>query len=522
MAGLKGALQLRQVQSQSLTMTPQLQQAIRLLQLSAMELRQEISLNLEQNPLLEINEDALSSGMESLDAMMEETRSEEEIFDPFDNDSSINNNADISLSNVVEVSEDGSHAHDILSNINEEGRLSENVRIRELSADAPSRKKSSSSFSADDFSLYEGETSVTLQDHLMWQLELSPLSGADRAVAETIIDGIDESGYLTESVEDIQAAVTNAGFDVQEEDILAVLKIVQHYDPLGVGSRSVQECLLIQLNELPCDTEYLKEAKKVVKDYMRELSNRDFRGLCQKLSVKEQVLKKILDLITSLKPRPGHGVIKEKSDFVIPDVLVFKRDDGTWGVELNPNAVPSIRLNEHYRSMVNSARTEQERQFFKSHLQDANWFLTSLNKRNETLLKVAQCIVDHQQDFLNEGETAMHPLILNDIAVEVSLHESTISRVTTEKYLHTPRGTFELRFFFSSHVSTDDGGTASATAIRARIKELVSQENPRKPLSDNAIADKLQEQGIMVARRTIAKYRESLGIGSSSQRKRLV
>ena len=520
MAGLKNALQLRQTQSQTLTMTPQLQQAIRLLQLSSIELRQEIALNLEQNPLLEINEDLINPNVESLDALIENERKESEVFDPFDNDSSINNTADISLSNEIELSEDGNHAHDSLSNLDDNGSIQELAHIKTPTSSTSVKK--SMSFADDDFSVYEGETSETLQDHLMWQLDLSPLTGLDRAIAESIIDGIDDSGYLTESLDDIKEAVQKAGFEVSPEDIQAVLKIVQNYDPLGVASRSVQECLLIQLNALPKNTEYLELAKKMVKDYIDLLSNRDFRQLCQKLGVKEPILKEIMDLVTSLNPRPGQGVIKEKSDFVIPDVLAFKRKDGSWAVELNPNTIPPIRLNEQYKSLVNFAKTEQERQFFKSHLQEANWFLTSLNKRNETLLKVAQCIVDHQQDFLNEGETAMHPLILNDVASEVEMHESTISRVTTEKYLHTPRGTYELRYFFSSHVNTDDGGTASATAIRAKIKELVAGENPRKPLSDNAIADLLQEQGIMVARRTIAKYRKSLGITSSSQRKRLV
>lgn len=528
MAGLKSALVLRQTQSQTLTMTPQLQQAIRLLQLSTLELRQEIAQTLEQNPLLEINENIVNPNIESLDEIIDAERQQSEVFDPFDNDNCGDNTADISLYNDVKVNEDGTAAHDNLSSLDANGRLNSLDHVRDSHESAGVRSAERPVSTGDDMP-YEGETSETLRDHLTWQLNLSPLSGTDRHIAEAIIDGIDDSGYLTEEIEDIRTTVESAvGSEVSLEDVLAVLKVVQHYDPLGVASRNVQECLLTQLNSLTpelkrkTDPEILALAKTVLKDYIDLLSNRDYRRLCQKLSIKETVLQQVMTLITSLNPRPGQGVIREKADFIIPDVVASRNKDGEWVVELNPHAIPSIRLNDEYRRLASRAQNERDRNFFKTHLQEANWFLMSLGKRNDTLLRVAQCIVTHQKDFLDEGETGMHPLILADVAREVDLHESTVSRVTTEKYLHTPRGTYELRYFFSSHVSTDDGGTASATSIRARIKELIAAENPRKPLSDNAIAELLNDQGFMVARRTVAKYREALGIATSNQRKRLI
>ncbi len=526
MPGLRNSLQIRQTQSQTLAMTPQLQQAIKLLQLSTLELRAEIALNLEHNPLLEVSDEGALANLESLDALIEAERESGEVYDVFDNDNLGSNSADISLSNEVYVSDaDDNQAHDKLSSLSEEGKIKESGAqdgAHEGLEHSMSGVKAKARLAGED-SVYEGETSMTLRDHLYWQLELSPLQGDDKIIAEAIIDGVDESGYLTESIDDILAAAALRGVKTDEESVLTVLKIVQHYDPVGVASRSVQECLLAQLNAMDPDASaYLSLAKTTVERYLNLLSNKDFKQLCSKLGINEKQLKAVNDLITSLNPRPGQGVIREKSDFIIPDVICVKQKDGTYTAELNPHALPAIRLNEQYRSLMSRAQTEQDKNFFKSHLQEANWFLVSLNRRNETLLKVASCIVKYQQDFLTKGEKAMHPLILSDVAAEVDLHESTISRITTEKYLHTPRGTFELRYFFSTSVNTDDGKTASTTAIRAIIKELVASEDPRHPYSDSALADKLKEKGILVARRTVAKYRESAGIGSSSQRKRLV
>uniref|UniRef100_UPI002B492FCD RNA polymerase factor sigma-54 n=1 Tax=Aeromonas hydrophila TaxID=644 RepID=UPI002B492FCD len=369
--------------------------------------------------------------------------------------------------------------------------------------------------------LYQGETTENLQDYLLWQMRLTPFSDVDAAIALAIIDAIDESGYLTVSLEDIQTAVSSEDVEVELDEVEAVLKRVQHFDPVGIAARSVQECLLIQLGQYSPDLPWLNEAKEVILEHMDLLGNRDYRTLARKTRLKESDLKEVLDLIQQLEPRPGNGVIQSESQYVIPDVSVVKKGN-KWVVELNPDSAPRIRVNETYAAMARQARTSQDTQFIRSHLQEAKWFIKSLESRNDTLLKVASCIVEQQQGFFEYGEEAMKPMVLNDIAEAVEMHESTISRVTTQKYMHTPRGIFELKFFFSSHVNTEGGGECSSTAIRALIKKLVTAENPAKPLSDSKIADLLAEQGIMVARRTIAKYRESLLIPPSNQRKRLV
>ena len=380
---------------------------------------------------------------------------------------------------------------------------------------------SSGLMNSDDESVYQGETTETLQDYLLWQMRLTPFSEQDAAIALAIIDSIDESGYLSDSLNDIQQAVSTEDELIEMDEIEAVLKRIQHFDPIGVAARSVQECLLIQLSQFSAGTPWLAEARQVIKDHMDLLGARDYRNLARKLQLKEAELKDVLQLIQTLEPRPGSRVMPSESTYVIPDVAVLKKN-GRWVVELNPDAMPKIRINETYASMARHARNSSDSQFIRSHLQEAKWFIKSLVSRNETLLKVANCIVKQQQDFFEYGEEAMKPMVLNDVAEEVEMHESTISRVTTQKYMHTPRGIFELKYFFSSHVNTDSGGECSSTAIRALIKKLVAAENPAKPLSDSKIADLLTEQGIMVARRTIAKYRESLSIPPSSQRKRLL
>ncbi len=590
MAGLRNSLQIRAIQTQTLTMTPQLQQAIRLLQLSTLDLRQEIQQTVESNPLLEIDETIANSNLESLDAIAEKERQEydNEVFDPFSDDASYQG-ADIDLlghskdgeiasinelmgkdstirgsssieyqntsANELDEHFDYDHSSDSMASSFEsslDGPFESSFEGEPNLSDMPDKITSAQidpgssstqehldnisredNYSAksrakgavlDDEGAFEGETQIDLHDHLMWQLDCSPLKGRDRYIAEVIIDAIDDSGYLSEELSDLLTLVVSKYPDATIEDLNIILKLIQNYDPLGVGSRNVQECLLIQLKELLStdQREEVRMAYEVVSKYIDLLSNHDYRSLCSKLGVKEDTLKKINDVILSLTPRPGRTAIKEKADYIVPDVLVIKDDDGNYDVALNPDALPRVKLNEQYKSLVCYARNEREKEFFKSNLQEANWFIQSIAKRNDTLLKVAKCIVEHQKAFLDYGEHRMEPLVLNDIAQEIEMHESTISRVTTEKYIYTMRGTFELKYFFSSHVSTESGGTASSTAIRAEIKTLVANENPRRPYSDNQIANLLKEKGFCVARRTIAKYREALGIGSSSQRKRLV
>ena len=489
---MKPTLQLRL--GQSLAMTPQLQQAIRLLQLSTLELQQEIQQALDANPLLEMEESDL---MEAPQVSDDHDAEQETEFDD----------------SQVETS-------DAMEQANMPEELPMDTTWDEVYT--AGTNQTSGLPSSDDEPVYQGETTETLQDYLLWQMHLTPFGELDQAIALAIIDAIDESGYLTVDLEDIrQAVLADDREEVEMDEVEAVLKRLQHFDPIGVGSRSVQECLLIQLAQFSPQTPWLTEAKTILQEHMDLLGSRDYRTLARKMQLKENELKEALDLIQQLDPRPGNSVIQSESQYVIPDVAVSKRN-GKWVVELNPDAMPRIRINETYASMARHARNSSDSQFIRSHLQEAKWFIKSLESRNETLLKVANCIVQQQQDFFEYGEEAMKPMVLNDVAEAVEMHESTISRVTTQKFMHTPRGIFELKYFFSSHVNTDNGGECSSTAIRALIKKLVAAENPAKPLSDSKIADLLTEQGIMVARRTIAKYRESLCIPPSSQRKRLL
>ena len=371
----------------------------------------------------------------------------------------------------------------------------------------------------DELPLYQGETTETLQDYLIWQARLTPFTETDAAIAFSIIDAIDETGYLTVSVDDIRLSIGDD--EVTTEDVEAVLKRIQRFDPVGVGARDLRECLMVQLKILPPETPSLKEALAIADQHLALLGNRDFRTLGRVTKLKEEALKSAIDLIQSLEPRPGLVVNTGESEYVIPDVLVKKHGE-RWVVELNSDSIPRLRVNNHYAAMGSRARSESDSQFIRNNLQEAKWLIKSLESRNDTLLRVATCIVEEQQAFFEQGEEYMKPMVLADIALRVEMHESTISRVTTQKFLHSPRGLFELKYFFSSHVSTDSGGEASSTAIRALVKKLVAAENPAKPLSDSKLTDMLAEQGIQVARRTVAKYRESLSIPPSNQRKQLI
>ena len=481
---MKQSLQLRV--SQQLAMTPQLQQAIRLLQLSTLELQQEIQLALETNPLLEQEE--LNSEPESID--------------------SLNENTDTSELDTKDALEN----HDMPDELPLDADWDEIY-----TAGTPSGTRNDYSF--DELPVYQGETTQTLQDYLTWQAELTPFTDTDRAIATAIIDSIDDSGYLTTAISDIHEGIDNP--EISIEEVIAVLKRIQHFDPLGVAAQDLKECLLIQLSLYPQQTDGLQDAKRIISNHIDLLANRDFRQLSKLTRLKEDALKTAIDLILTLNPKPGQSINTGESEYVIPDVLV-KKIAGHWQVELNTDSIPKLSINNHYASMLNNSANEDDSQYIRSHLQDAKWLIKSLESRHETLLKVATCIVEQQQEFFELGEEYMKPMILADIAYQVDMHESTISRVTTQKFLHSPRGIFELKYFFSSHVNTDTGGEASSTAIRALVKKLVAAENPAKPLSDSKLTSMLAEQGIQVARRTVAKYRESLSIPPSNQRKQLV
>ncbi|WP_425427818.1 RNA polymerase factor sigma-54 [Aliivibrio sifiae] len=475
-------------------MTPQLQQAIRLLQLSTLDLQQEIQEALDSNPLLDVEEEQLSTP-ESL--LSPEPTPEKETATA-EQEAPVTDSSDVIDSN----------------------NISEELEMDASWDDVYSANSGSTGLAIDDDTpLYQGETTESLQDYLMWQADLTPFSDIDRTIATTIIESLDDYGYLTINLDEVLECIGND--DVEMDEVEAVLKRIQQFDPLGVASRNLAECLLLQLATYPQDTPWLPETKLILTEHINLLGNRDYRQLAKETKLKEQDLKQVMMLIHKLDPRPGNRVIDTDTEYVIPDVSVFKHN-GKWVVTINPDSVPRLKVNAEYAALGKGLGNSPDGQFIRTNLQEAKWLIKSLESRNETLLKVARCIVEHQQDFFEYGAEAMKPMVLNDIALDVEMHESTISRVTTQKFMHTPRGIFELKYFFSSHVSTDNGGECSSTAIRALVKKLVAAENQAKPLSDSKIATLLAEQGIQVARRTIAKYRESLGIAPSNQRKRLL
>ncbi|MFQ3229984.1 RNA polymerase factor sigma-54 [Reinekea sp.] len=496
---MKTSLQLKM--SQSLTMTPQLQQAIKLLQLSTLDLQQEIQEALDSNPMLEVSEDITSTEGEPND----KNSAKEEMLSPDDTANEPTKELEIA-ENIpddlgVDSSWDDIYTHTPTSH----------------GAGSPD----------DDYNLENVHgTTDSLLSHLHWQLNLTPMSDKDRVIAEAILESTNDDGYLSSKLEDIFEGLID---DLSEEndklefdEIEAVLHRLQQFDPPGVCAADLADCLSIQLKQLPSETEHRDTAINIVENHINLLGSKDFAGLMRKVKIKENELRDIILLIQTLNPKPGSMVDSGKSEYVVPDVIVSKDiKNNRWRVELNPDIAPKLKVNSSYASMVKRADNSSDNNYLKDHLAEARWFIKSLQSRNETLLKVATTIVEYQRGFFDYGEEAMKPLVLHDIAQAVDMHESTISRVTTQKYMHTPRGIFELKYFFSSHVSTDSGGECSSTAIRALIKKLIAAENTRKPLSDSKIATLLGEQGIKVARRTIAKYREALSIPPSNERKSL-
>ena len=345
----------------------------------------------------------------------------------------------------------------------------------------------------------------------------------DKLVAAAIIEAIDADGMLQVDIEDIVESLVGAFShpDITADDVEAVLTRVQEFEPVGIGARDLRECLLLQLEQVPLDTSSRDDAMRLIERHFDMLSGSDFNALARASKLDVEALRRAMVLIRSLNPRPGSAVGDFDCEYIEPDVFVSK-DNGRWLVELNPDSTPRVRINDGYAGLVRRGDSSADNAFLRNNLQDARWFLKSLRNRNETLLTVATEIIERQRGFLDYGEEAMKPLILADIANAVGMHESTISRVTTRKYMRTPRGIFELKYFFSSHVGTATGGEVSSTAIRALIKKVVANENPNKPLSDSRIASMLAERNIEVARRTVAKYRESLAIPSSNARRRLV
>lgn len=452
-----------------LTMTPQLQQAIRLLQMSSVDLRTEILSALEANPLLEIKEEDFSdtSIEDSLDDHNEDRLDDE-------------------LSLIPQEREWGRAHHELSSN-----------PIESLNA-----------------------VELTLRDHLFLQMQLTPFSDTDRLIAATIIDAINEDGFLTSSLEDI-AATLMPNIEVDIAEIEAVLHRIQQFDPIGVGSRTLEECLSVQIKHLPLATPWHHQAQMLITHYLLLLGKHDYATLRRRLGLSSEELQEVIHLIQTLNPRPGTQIGQRAAEYIIPDAMVYKKQ-GKWIVELNSQSTPDVTINDYYASLIRQKDPNHNNQSLRQQLQEARWFLKSIEARNTTLLKVVKCIVSHQIDFLEHGPEHMKPLILQDVANDIDMHESTISRITTQKYLRTPRGIFELKYFFSSHINKEQGNDCSPTAVRALIKKLIVNENAQKPLSDSKIAVLLAQQGIALARRTVAKYREEMNILPSHERKQLI
>jgi RNA polymerase sigma-54 factor len=543
---MKQSLQLKL--GQQLTMTPQLQQAIRLLQLSTLDLQQEIQEALDSNPMLEV-EDSFDNPAPASNEFEDGdyARSQEIAAPETSGDESFNSSDNYSAGGDDSYGESSygdegfaegnfgeSEAYTEVDNYAGTDDYSESATEwnEAIPSDLPvdtswddvyqtAQTSGTSNFDNEDND-FESRRAAndSLYDHLMWQLNLTPMSDRDRIIAMAIIDAVEPSGMLSVTLEDIHSGLISEWEDLELDEVEAVQHRLQQFDPCGACSQNLAECLSVQLQQFDPKTPFLTEAKLIAKQYLPLLASRDFRQLMRRTKLKEEELGQAVALIQSLNPRPGDMIASGDTEYVVPDVFVEKRE-GRWVVELNPEIAPRLRINSDYASLVKRADSSSDNTFLKDNLQEARWFLKSLQSRNETLLKVASCIVEKQRGFLEYGAEAMKPLVLHDIAEIVEMHESTISRVTTQKFMHTPQGIFELKYFFSSHVSTDSGGECSSTAIRALIKKLVSAENPKKPLSDSKITDLLGEQGIQVARRTIAKYRESLNIPPSNERKTL-
>ena len=458
---LKPTLQLKL--GQSLTMTPQLQQAIRLLQLPVLDLSAQIQDALEENIMLEMEDlpDVPKTSADST-AEIETIRAEE----------------NWQSSSMERIQGDG---------WNGEGRP------------------------INDFA---DESGQSLREHLLWQLELENFTPREALIGEALIDAINDDGYLTADLEEVTDFIDKeAGVGIEE--IEKTLARVHRLDPVGVGARSLSECIVLQLRQLAPSTPGVDLALQMATDHLPLIGSQEYGEIRRALRTSEEAFEVALALVKSCNPKPGLAVSPVAAEYVIPDVFV-RKVDGRWQVEVSASGIPRLSVNQQYAKLL---RGSGDHAALRTQLQEARWLVRSLEIRNETLMKVATCIVTRQKEFLEHGDEAMKPLVLRDVAESIGMHESTISRVTTNKYMHTPRGVFEFKYFFSSHLSTADGEDQSSTSVRAKIRKLIGAENPAKPLSDSKIANILAVEGITVARRTVAKYRESMKILSSSERK---
>jgi RNA polymerase sigma-54 factor len=478
--------------SQHLTLTPQLQQSIRLLQLSTLELSQEIERIVQENPLLELDDAAGGDGLDYRNAA---------------SDGLVTPMSD--LVDIPDESSTGVHSLDCDSDIkNSPGELdwfSDESVFRQARDDDDER----------DFPQQAAEP-PSLREYLNAQLSLSQIPHRDRKIISLLIDSLDDDGYLVQDLEElVELLPPELAIDI--DDLRIALEHLHHLDPPGVGARNLRECLVMQLRALPHGTPYRDEALLLVSDHLESLALRDFSAIKKKLRCDDECLRIIQQMITRLNPRPGMTFSSAVARYIIPDIIVTKIS-GSWVASLNPEAMPRLKINRLYADILKRCHDESARRLI-SQLHEAKWLIKNVHQRFNTILKVAAAVVERQRQFFEHGPVAMRPMVLREIADTLDLHESTISRVTTQKFMRTPRGIFELKYFFGSHVATESGGACSATAIRALIKQMVTAENSKKPLSDSQISEILGQQGIMVARRTIAKYRESMQIPPVNLRK---
>ena len=471
--------------TQNLALTPQLQQSIRLLQLSSSELNQELETILQENPLLERSD----SNQENNDYVSQEK--------PFE--------------------------FDVQKNADSEQISSTEINLEDFGENASQRWEESHAQDDENEFVFQEIDAPTLHEHLMSQLQLMALSERDQTLCMLLVDAINDDGYLEQPIEEMAESLPNE-LEIDLLELQTALKHIQHLDPPGVGARDLAECLSLQLHSLPQEiiqnSNAHQLALKLAAHHLPTLASRDFAKLKKLLHCDDNELKAAQHMLIQLNPRPGAGFSKLAEGHFIQHEVIVRKIKGLWIASLNEEAVPKLRINQIYADILKRNR-DSSNQYLNSQMQEAKWMIKNIQQRFSTILRVAQAIVNNQAAFLEHGEVAMKPLVLREIADELGMHESTVSRVTTRKYMLTPRGVYELKYFFGSHVATENGGACSATAIRALIKQMVAEENSKKPLSDNQITEILCKQGIVVARRTIAKYRESLNIPAASQRKSL-
>jgi RNA polymerase sigma-54 factor len=480
--------------TQHLTLTPQLQESIRLLQLSTVELSQEIERIVQENPLLELEDAPGSETAEYRGAALDDQAGPL----PAELGGTPDEAESKMLAGIVDTEAKGSLV-DEPDWFNEEGNTrgsrddDEEREFPQQAAEPPN-----------------------LREHLLSQLSLSQIPERDRRIVGLLVDCLDDDGYLAQDLEEL-AGLLPPELEISIDDLHIALEYLQHLDPPGIGARSLRECLVMQLRVLPEDTLYRDQALLLVNNHLESLASRDFCAIKKLLHCDDECLRSIQQMIVRLNPRPGTAFSSAVARYIIPDVIVAKVG-GNWTASLNPEAMPRLKINRLYADILKRSPDDSARRL-SGQLHEAKWLIKNVHQRFSTILKVSSAVVERQRQFFDHGAVAMRPMVLREIADCLELHESTISRVTTQKFMRTPRGIFELKYFFSSHVATDTGGACSATAIRALIKQMINAENSKKPLSDTKISEILAQQGIVVARRTVAKYRESIQIPPVNLRK---